>query len=311
MSIKYTPSFYYGNSDQLPSDIFGSSLLSYMMQQILDEFGNDIEELIVNEIDDALADFTIESVGIDSADQSVTCTYDSENNSYDLAVAESIRNEIRNKQNINIGAGLIMSGIRCQYFCVNYHLQSNGTTVSNYTAAGNSYVPICDIVTTNIGKSQVCFEVISREDTFGYTAKYFFASKWLGSTSPDPNFVFMGCNYMNSPRTELYFDQDSLVVVPFAQGTTSYYRIYKKNHVNGAYDFFLINVLFEDVPTYATIKWYTNVQTASFNNVNNIPLNTGAAVAPVTEDNVTTANDTWMGYTKDILTEGVKATFTS
>lgn len=170
--------------------------------------------------------------------------------------------------------GLNVNGVRSAAFAVNY---------GNTSAAKNSYVPICEVEAFNYGKSSLCFEIIGREDSFGFTAKYYFSSRcWedvdcSAGASQESNFSFLGSCYINSGNGEQYFDNDDIVVVETGHKTKnskrgSKYVIYRKirsavwGDINNAIvshsatatmsNFYIINVLYEDTPGYCTIKWY-------------------------------------------------------
>lgn len=191
-----------------------------------------------------------------------------------LDLSEDLLNEIAKideKQNIVVSSGLYLSGIRAQWFGVNY----NG-----FMADQDTYVPICYIESNNLGKAQACFEIISREDSHGYYAKYMFSSRYVSATG---NFSFLGCNLMLSPNGAQWFDDTSIVVLPVEEGAIvnghrrSKYMIMKKvkyatrfsvDHYVYFPDFFIVNVLFEDAPNYSTVKWFTTVQGASDSHLN-------------------------------------------
>lgn len=206
-----------------------------------------------------------ESQGINGGSQPQTLTspdgsIDVENivGGHEIKVSGSIIEKINSKQDKADNASLYVSGLQSQYFWVNYP-HSSTSPASNYkdfrsevidgVATPVKYIPIVDINSINLGKAQLSFEVFSREDSFGYYAKYLFASRYnMGG-----NYALQCCCYVNNERG--YFTKDSIVVCPWNTGHNAHYTIFKRVESSG-FDFFLINVLTMDKSNYSTQKWY-------------------------------------------------------
>lgn len=186
----------------------------------------------------------------------------------------TLGNGLAEKQDKLVISNLSINGVRAQNFTVNY---------GNYSASKNSYVPICEIEAFNYGKAALCFEIIGREDSYGFSAKYYFSSRcWEdydcdAGASLESNFSFLGSCYMNSAYGKQYFDKGDIVVVEAGHKTKnskrgSKYIIYRKiksavwGDINNALithsatatmsNFYIINVLYEDSQSYCIIKWY-------------------------------------------------------
>lgn len=164
------------------------------------------------------------------------------------------------------------NGLRAQGFSINY-----GRNDVWWQAATDTYIPICTITSTNLGKFAVGFEILGREDSFGYSARYYASGRKMTDAVSGPdamsgtiennvaqyNYAFLGCCSMVASIRESIFNPADIVIVEqghkrVSNVNTSQYTIYRKVRKGGnnASDFFIINVLYQDTPNYCTIKWY-------------------------------------------------------
>lgn len=201
---------------------------------------------------------------------------------------------VTNKEYFNLqkspveAQSLITNGIKATGFYSNYPLTAG---VKKWATSVNAYIPLFEIDSTNIGKSSLIFEVIGREDNFGYYAKYYFSSRRSsigsglpagssgtqyvenGETKTHPiQYYFMGNCAMVAPERSTIFDVSDIVVVECGHTSGhSIYRIYRKVR-SGLMDFFAVNVLCHDTPTYCNIKfYYCGAKVNSYNDVSLFP----------------------------------------
>lgn len=179
-------------------------------------------------------------------------------NGHEIEVSQELINTINSKQDKMENGSIYVSGLQSQYFWVNYPRLSSRPTqnfkdfradIIDGVSTPVKYIPIVDIHSINLGKAQLSFEVFSREDSFGYYAKYLFASRHnLGG-----NYALQCCCYVNNNRG--YFTKDSIVVCPWNTGENAHYTIFKRVEDSNN-DFFLVNVLTMDKENYSSQKWY-------------------------------------------------------
>lgn len=238
---------------------------------------------------------------VESSDDTINVSYNNSTRVYD--VKADIRSDDASlkvshktdastqKQYFNIetapaeAQSLKTNGLNAQGFSINYAPASNSNNYCWFVSQ-NKYVPLIEINAANLGKSSIVFEVMGREDSFGYYAKYYFSSrKFISGThgagvsgTENPNspgdyypicYSFLGSCEMVATRAEDYFDPSDIVVVEQGHvGSTSKYTIYKKqrkqsttSYLNA--EFFIVNVLMHDTDSYCDIKYYMTTRALS------------------------------------------------
>lgn len=164
---------------------------------------------------------------------------------YDINVSSELIDKINGKQDIPNAGGLLTSGIEAHYMGINL---SSYPTICIDAQVG-TYVPIFEIDAFNNGKSQLSFEIISREDSAGYYSKFIFVS--IGDS-----YLFIRTDYYNRQLTGTSkFDRDAIVVVK----KNRKYLICKKV-INSGFDCFITNDIYRDLNAYCRIYCYTSVE---------------------------------------------------
>lgn len=238
---------------------------------------------------------------VESSDNTVKVSYNSSTQVYDVKAdirSDDASLKVSHKtdastqeQYFNIetapaeAQSLKTNGLKAQGFSINYHPTGN-TSHYCWFVSQNKYVPLIEINATNLGKSSIVFEVMGREDSFGYYAKYYFSSRnYIGNTvgagvsgTEKPNspgdyypvcYSFLGSCEMVSINGGDYFDPSDIVVVEQGHlGSRSKYTIYKKQRklsTTSALDaeFFIVNVLMHDTDSYCDIKYYMTTRALS------------------------------------------------
>ena len=187
---------------------------------------------------------TPSSVDIYSSDQSVDVTKVNEGE-YNLKVSQDIIDALNSKQDIPIAGGLQTNGIEARYMGVNL----SGYPNIMISAPVGSYVPLFEIDAYNNGKSQLSFEIISREDSAGYYSRFVFVSR-------ANSHLFMRLDFYNKylGGTQGAFDQNAIVLVV----SGSKYLICKKV-LSPNFDCCVISDIYRDQDVYCHIYKYQSV----------------------------------------------------
>lgn len=145
-------------------------------------------------------------------------------------------------------AGLITSGLSVHYFGVN-HFNSGLVSVTN-----GQYIPLIQSIGINLGKIQIIFEVIGREDSGTYYAKYLLSDRTGGV---DPKLICL--EYWSNSAAFTYKD----VVLVNRGGSPDQYpngtftlEVYKRYNSAASIDFFIVNVVAENASNYSTQHYY-------------------------------------------------------
>lgn len=310
----------FGSSDESLDITFNSSTNAYDFKSDIrsDDSSVNITQKTDGQTDKKYLDLSVSVPTLQSSNDSININYDSVNNQYDATLDVRSDNTTiyvkqktdanTNKSYLNIDVikaeaqSLMTSGLRATGFSINYYYArytpqgESSEKILGWKVAQNSYVPLFRIFAHNNGKSSIMFEIIGREDTFGYYARYYFSSRIQnavyypegissvdypagisGSTYTDNqnqtrtypyNYYFMGnCEMVASDRADVFNPSDIVVVEcgsnssNGANETGSVYMIYKKirqapGSGNLSNDFFTINTLCYDKPSYCDIQFY-------------------------------------------------------
>lgn len=193
----------------------------------------------------SMSDYTLESSD-NTIDVQTTET------GHDIKVAQNIIDTLNNKQDIPIAGGLRTNGIEARYFGINLSGYPDTCITGVHI---NDYIPLFEIYAFNGGKSQLSFELISREDSAGYYSKFFFASRGT-------SFIFIRTDYYNKPviaSGEGYFDKNAIVVVQ----DSDRYLICKKT-LKTDFDAYIVNDFYRDSSSYCKIQRYTTFTESHF-----------------------------------------------
>lgn len=147
-------------------------------------------------------------------------------------------------------AGLITSGLSAHYFGVN-HFTSGLIHVTD-----GQYIPLIQSIGINLGKIQIIFEVIGREDSGTYYAKYLLSDRTGGV---NPKLICLDYWSDNSA-----FTYEDIVLVnrggspdQYPNGTFTL-EVYKRYNYRASnpIDFFIVNVVAENASNYSTQHYY-------------------------------------------------------
>lgn len=182
-----------------------------------------------------------------------TINVEETNTGYAIDVDDNLINKIDNKQDKIIVSGLQTNSL----LTLSFIERQNGGIPRNI----GHYIPLIEIQSYNIGKSQFEFSIFSREDSMNYYGRYLFAS-WAN------NYKFELVDYCNENSNGV-FNYDSIVAFKiYSSNNYTRYLICKKIiSLSGILDAYIVNITTQDVSFCYSKKYYSRSKQPYYNDL--------------------------------------------
>lgn len=177
------------------------------------------------------------------------------NTGHTVDVSSTLLDTINNKQD-----KMVIGGFQTNALLSLSLLERDGSPGSVPRTLGH-YVPLLEIQSFNIGKSQFEFSVFSREDSMNYYGRYLFTS-WAN------NYKFELIDYCNDNSNGV-FSYDNIVAFKiYSNNNYTRYLICKKIiSTAGILDAYFFNLLSQDIGFCYSKKYYTRNKQSWYNNL--------------------------------------------
>lgn len=183
------------------------------------------------------------------------------NTGHTVDVSSELLDTINNKQD-----KIIVSGMQTNALLSLSFLERNGEPSGIPRTLGH-YIPLLEIQSYNIGKSQFEFSIFSREDSMNYYGRYLFTS-WAGSSK------FELIDYCNDNSNGVFNSQNIIAFKIYNSSNYTRYLICKKIiSTSGILDAYFLNILNQDTGFCYSKKYYTRAKQTYYNDLECIKVN--------------------------------------